>query len=222
MQATTLTKISLISICVAIGVMRAPIAQAQLTPSKPAGLPTVTAPQPPQIVPNSTTSPTQSSPITASTISVKCKNLSTVVQKGDRRASLFNWRTNYFAADYTPDKRCQMVSARLQAVANLNGGTLKGLQLGSGTLNRQVVICVLQTGENNCTDRNLLFTLKPENAKRPEAIIAKILTFAEDGSTSIDESARPTSKSGVDLGSWERRAFPESKKSRTRNPNTGF
>jgi Circadian oscillating protein COP23 len=226
MKATTLTKITLISIYIAIGLVRAPIAQAQL--------PTVSAPQPPQIVPSSIptpqnpqTSPTAPDPTstaTASTIQVRCENLATVVQKGERQALMFNWHTNYFGAEFTPDKRCQIVSARIQAAADLNGGTLKGLQLGSGILNSQTVICILPTGENKCTDRNLLFTLKPENAKRSQAIIAKILTFAKNGSTTIDESARDRAKLDTDLGNWERQAFPEPKKSPMRNqtPNTGF
>jgi Circadian oscillating protein COP23 len=226
MKTTTLTKITLISIYIAIGLVRLPIAQAQL--------PTVTAPQPPQIVPSSTpapqnpqTSPTAPDPTataTASTLQVRCEDLATVVQKGERQAFMFNWHTNYFGAEYTPEKRCQIVSARIQSAADLNGGTLKGLQLGSGILNSKTVICILQTGENKCTDRNLLFTLKPENAKRSQAIIAKILIFAKNGSTTIDESARVRSKLDADLGNWERQAFPEPKKSPipNQNPNTGF
>jgi Circadian oscillating protein COP23 len=223
MKATTLTKITLISIYIAIGLVRVPIAQAQL--------PTVTTPQPPQVVPSSTptpqnpTAPDPTATATASTIQVRCEALSTIVQKGERQALMFNWHTNYFGAEYTPEKRCQIVSARIQAAADLNGGTLKGLQLGSGILNSQTVICILQTGgENKCTDHNLLFTLKPENAKRSQAIIAKILTFAKNGSTTIDEGARVRSKLDADLGNWERQAFPEPKKSpiRNQNPNTGF
>ena len=266
MKPTTLTKITLISICVTIGLGQIPIAQAQSTPTapqtptspsstpnkpgelpttttpptstnpsstpnKPGGLPTVTAPQPPQVSPgkpstpdSAPTTPNVTPTATASTIKVSCDNLTTIVQKGDRQAPLFNWRSNYFGTEYTPDKRCQLVSARLQAAANSNGGTLKGLELGSGTLHSQPVVCVLATGENSCTDRNLLFTLNPKNAKRSQAVIAKILTFANDGSTTVDESARVSSKSNGDLGSWERRAFPTSKKTPTRrqNSNTGF
>lgn len=245
MKLTTLTKITLISICVAVGLGQIPIAQGQSmptapqtptnpssTPNKPGELPTVTAPQPPQVIPSATPSNSDSASTTpdttptaaASTIKVSCDNLTTIVQKGDRKAPLFNWRTNYFGTEYTPDKRCQLVSARLQAAADSNGGTLKGLELGSGALNSQPVVCILATGENRCTDRNLLFTLNPENAKRSQAVIAKILTFANDGSTTVDESARVSSKSNGDLGSWERRAFPTSKKTPTRrqNPNTGF
>jgi Circadian oscillating protein COP23 len=280
MKSTTLTKITLISICVAIGLGQIPIAQAQSTPTapqtptspsstpnkpgelpttttpptptstpsstttpqtptspsstpnKPGELPTVTAPQPPQVIPSDTPSTPASAPTTpdttptatALTLKVSCDNLTTIVQKGDRKAPLFNWRTNYFGTEYTPDKRCQLVSARLQTAADGNGGTLKGLELGSGTLNSQPVVCILGTGENSCTDRNLLFTLNPENAKSSQAVIAKILTFANDGSTTVDESARISSKSNGNLGSWERQAFPASKKTPTRrqNPNTGF
>jgi Circadian oscillating protein COP23 len=224
MKATTLTKISLISIWMVIGLVQVSMAQAQL--------PTVSDPQPPPIVPSPTTPTPQSAPtapdseatVTAATLAVRCEDLTTVVTKGERQASIFNWNTKYFGGEYTPEKRCQMVSARLQTAADLNSGTLQGLQLESGTINGQTVICVLQTGENKCTDRNLLFTLKPENAKNPQAVIAKILIFAKSGNATVDESARISSKSNLDLGNWERKAFPKSRKSSTptKNVDTGF
>lgn len=245
MQATTLTKITLISLCVAIGFVQTPMARSQSTnttpqtptntptstPNKPSGLPAVTDSQPPQVVPSSTPDTSQSSPTddptataTATNIKVSCEDLNTVVQKGDRQATMFNWNSKHFGGEFTPEKRCQLVSQRLQSAADRNGGTLKGLQLGSGVLNGQTVICVLQTGENNCADGNLLFTLKPENAKNPQSVIAKISTFAESGGTSINESAGGQSKLDLNLGNWERQAFAKSRKSpaRSQKIDTGF
>ena len=254
MKATTLTKITLISLYVAIGLMQVP-SQAQSpapqpststpnstpsqpagsptntapqpptstpssTPNQPAGLPTVTAPQPPPVVPSSTSNTQQAAPTaddtstaTSSNVKVSCQDLTTVVQKGDRQALMFNWHTNHFGGEYTPEKRCQLVSERLQSAADRNGGTLKGLQLGSGVLNGQTVICVFQTSENSCNDGNLLFTLKPENAKRPQAVIAKISTFAKSGIMAVNESASASSQLDLDLGNWERQAFAKAPKS---------
>ena len=259
MYLKTITKISLISISVAICLLQTSIAQAQqsshgspstTTPglstpnsssnqtpqSVPISPPSIVAPTPPQVQSSPTappaTSPAQSTPpppdsnpvATASLIKVGCDGLQTVVQKGERQAFLFNWKTGYFGTEYTPETRCQIVSQRLQAATDRNGGTLKGLQLESGRLNGQMVICVLQSGENGCTNRNLLFTLNPENAKQPQAVIAKILTFASSGSARIDESAKRPSPVNPDLGSWERQAFPDSEKSppQTKGANPGF
>jgi Circadian oscillating protein COP23 len=236
MKATTLTKITVISICVASLLGQVSIVSAQPTqpapqtptsapgsmPNQPTGLPKVTDSQPPQVVPSSTPDTSQSSPTpdanstaTASNIKIKCEELNTVVQKGDRQASMFNWNSKHFGSEFTPEKRCQIVSTRLQAAADRNGGTLKGLQLESGLLNGQTVICISQTGEKNCTDRNLLFTLKPENAKNPQAVIAKIATFAESGGSGINESTGGQSQVDLDLGNWEGKAFPKSQQSPT-------
>jgi len=116
-----------------------------------------------------------------------------------------------------------MVSERLQQVANLNGGTFKDLQLASGTVNSQPVICALQSNGTKCNRQNLLFTLKPENARNPEAVIQKIFSFAQDGSSSLNESVSSQPKSDVNLGTWEQKAFPQSNSPTTnRNANTGF
>jgi hypothetical protein len=212
----------------------APPPSSSNTPSPAPQLPTVSAPEPPPIVtpdgtpanatPSSPAAPDANSVATASTVKVQCEGLSTVVRKGERQASLIDWKTSHFGSEYTPDKRCQIVSERLQSATETNGGTLKGLQLSSGNLKGQAVICILQNGENNCNQKNLLFTLKPENAKRSRVIINKILTFAKDGSTTIDESGKIGTKSDADLGSWERQAFPEIKKSvpPAKKPDGGF
>ncbi len=272
MKALTLTKITLFSLWMSIGLTQISMAQGQpggapppsstsdSTTDKPGQSPTglpapapapegqsptgspppssasdqpqapiVTDPQPPQVInpgnpQPSSTAPDSTSIAATSNVKVKCDDLSTIVQKGERQASLFNWRTNHFGAEFTPTKRCQLVSERLQSTTNKNGGTLKGLQLSGGTLNGQPVICVMQTGESKCTNQNLLFTLKPENAKQTQSVIAKILTFAEDGSTTIDESSGGRAKPSTDLGSWERKAFPEAKKrpAKTQDNREGF
>jgi hypothetical protein len=160
----------------------------------------------------------------ASTIGVSCQDLKTVVQKGDRQAVMVNWNYDGFGKDFTPQKRCQMVSERLQQAANINGGTFKDLQLASGTVNAQPVICALQSNGTKCNRQNLLFTLKPENARNPDAVIQKIFSFAQDGSSSLYESASNQPQSDLNLGNWEKTAFPQSQSPTTnhRNADTGF
>lgn len=176
---------------------------------------------------NSPQEPPNNSQTTASApnLKVTCQDLKTVVQKGDREAVMLTWSYDGFGKEFTPEKRCQMVSERLQKVADINGGTFKDLQLASGTVNSQSVICALQPKINKCNRQNLLFTLKPENARNPEVIIEKVFGFAQDGNSVVEESDSRSTKVGKNLGTWEQRAFPASTKSTTtnrRNSSQGF
>jgi Circadian oscillating protein COP23 len=173
----------------------------------------------PQEPPDSQTTASESS------LKVTCQDLKTVVQKGDREAVMLTWNYDGFGEKFTPEKRCQIVSERLQQVANRNGGTFKDLQLAGGTLNSQVVICALQPKINKCNNQNLLFTLKPENARNPEAVIEKVFGFAQDGNSTVEESSSSKPKVGKNLGRWEQQAFSRPSKSSAtnrRNSNTGY
>jgi hypothetical protein len=191
-----------------------PIVEPTTTPAVPQGTPTN----------NNTTTNTNTNTAAASKIEVKCEDLKTVVKKGDRQATMMTWNTDYFGRNFSNAKRCQAVSERLQKAANLNGGTFQGLELASGTVNAQTAICALQNGKKKCDGDNMLFTLKPENAKNPEAVIQQILKFGEDGSGSVEESTRPRSKVDLNLGNWERKAFANnrSSNSNSQGKKTGF
>jgi hypothetical protein len=146
----------------------------------------------------------------AATLKVSCQDAKTVVQKGELSAVMVTWSYDGFGKDFSPAKRCQLVSEKLQQAADSNGGTFKNLQLSSGTVNSQPVICALGSNDKKCTKNNLLFTLKPENARNPEAVIQKIFGFARDGSSDLDESSGP--KVDMNLGNWEQKAFAKSGK----------
>jgi hypothetical protein len=153
--------------------------------------------------------------VAVSKLEVRCQDLKTVVKKDDQQAVLMTWTTDYFGKEFNSSKRCQIVSDKLQKAANLNGGTFKGLELASGTVKSLTVVCALQSGSKKCDDNNMLFTLKPENAANPEAVMKQIFSFAEDGSSSIEEGTRSRSKR-VDLGNWERKAFKAKRPSTTK------
>ena len=162
----------------------------------------------------------------ATNLKVSCQNLTTVVQKGERQATMLTWNYDGFGKEFTPEKRCQIVSERLQQAANKNGGTFKDLQLASGTLNSQVVICALPAKSSKCNRQNILFTLKPENARNPEAVVQRIFGFAQDGGSSINESASTrTTKLDPNLGTWEQKTFPQTKRATNvdrKKVDTGF
>lgn len=102
----------------------------------------------------------------------------TVAKKGgDTTPPLIVWETTYFGPDYTPENRCGIVSEKLtEAVAN-NGGSLANLNLTHGPVNRQTVICWVQ-GQGRCNAQNMLFTLRPANAKKAPAIVQQLQNFA--------------------------------------------
>lgn len=225
---TALDRLIISMLLTAVTISIAPFAQAQLPPivdSNPQSGLTVkdnqnNAPEPSN---NNSNNNNSGEVITASanTLKVTCQDLTTLVQKGDRQAVMVTWNYDGFGKDFSREKRCQVVSQRLQEVANLNGGTFKDLQLASGTVNSQPVICALQSNSKKCNSKNLLFTLKPENARNPDAVIQKIFTFAQDGTSSLNESASSNhQKADMNLGNWEQKAFPQSKTSSSVKRNT--
>jgi Circadian oscillating protein COP23 len=160
-----------------------------------------------------------------STLRVSCQDLKTVVRKGDRQAVMLSWNYDGFGKDFAPAKRCQIVSERLQQAANRNGGTFKDLELTSGKVNSLIVICAVRANGSKCDRQNMLFTLKPENASNPDAIVQKIFSFAQDGSASIEESASTKPKLDRNLGNWEQKAFGRSRrinKLKQSDNDTGF
>ena len=167
-----------------------------------------------------------STAVSASKLKVSCQELKTIVRKGDREAVMLTWSYGGFGKEYTPAKRCQIVSTRLQKAANLNGGTFKDIQLASGLLNGQAVICALQSNDRACSSKNLLFTLKPENAGNPDAIIQQIFSFAQDGNSSLNESASPKPQVNKNLGEWEQKVFAggdrKAPATNANTANTGF
>ena len=73
------------------------------------------------------------------------------------------WKTDYFkASGYDPQKRCEESSSRFDAA--FKDGRLSNY-LTSGELNKERVICAVNKYGDECTDSNILITLrKGDNA----------------------------------------------------------
>lgn len=98
-------------------------------------------------------------------------------------------------AGFTPQLRCQQVSARFQSL--YRSGRLKSLT--TGTLNNQSVICATAKAKS-CNAQNLLYTLQP-NAD-PQQVIRRLQIIRHRASSrSIEESASatPTATDSIDL-----------------------
>ena len=91
--------------------------------------------------------------------------------------------SKYFGEKFTPQQRCQTVTKKLgQAVAN-SGGRLKDVVLMTGRVNKSSVICVISASDTGCNKDNQLFTLKPENAKKADQVLAQIMRISREGSS---------------------------------------
>lgn len=104
----------------------------------------------------------------------------TIAQRNNLKTikPLLIWQTKEFGDNWTPKKRCHHVTEKLnKAVAN-NGGFLGNLALKDGKVGNYTVICVAT--REDCTADNMLFTLKRENASKPQEVLAKIAGFARN------------------------------------------
>jgi hypothetical protein len=125
----------------------------------------------------------------------------TLVKVGDRtlQSPLIIWTSTAFGDDYPPQRRCELVSARMANAVAENNGRLQNLRLAIGELNDQTVLCYTNGG-SACTADNLLFTLKPENARNPQTVLSRLLNFGRTGSGEVvyeSGGANPTPQEEV-------------------------
>ncbi len=110
------------------------------------------------------------------------KGLATIAQRGDRTTPpLIIWKST-LGGQYNPQQRCHLVSEKLTQTVIRNGGKLRNLQLMAGPVKHQVVICVVNKASSACNSSNMLFTLRPENAKRTDEVLASLNNFSIKGS----------------------------------------
>lgn len=108
----------------------------------------------------------------------KRNGFATIAQRGDRTTPpVITWNST-LGRQYSPQKRCNIVSQRLTQTVARNGGKLKNLQLIAGPVKNQVVICVVNKGQSVCNSSNMLFTLRRENARRSDEIVAMLNNFS--------------------------------------------
>lgn len=112
-------------------------------------------------------------------------------KKGD--VTLLIWSSEGFSeAGFTPQVRCQQVSARFQSM--YRSGQLK--YITAGTLNKLPVVCATSQLGSTCNQKNLLYTLKPNSD--PQLVIARLTAIRNRASSrGLEESARVPDASPV-------------------------
>jgi Circadian oscillating protein COP23 len=106
------------------------------------------------------------------------KNTPTTMAKTSRGSvSIIHWTSkNAFGEDYPPEVRCKLVSLRFQEY--YTDGTLNFLT--TGVLNRQPVICAVQSKGGPC---GVLFTLKP--GSDPDLTLKQLLSIRDRSTTLV-------------------------------------
>lgn len=154
---------------------------------------------PPESQPPESPTPQPSSQPIASTpngpISFLCvtqgSGYATIVQRGSNTIPLpmILWNRTDLGGEMTPKERCQIVTERINKKVSQSGGNLDNLLFTVGPVNEQQVVCLIDTTEGGCSDKNIIFTLSPENAKNPGKVLKALVTFTVNGSgTAVQET----------------------------------
>jgi hypothetical protein len=108
-----------------------------------------------------------------------------VRKDGSKTVPLFKWKSQEFNdSGYTPERRCQEVTNRLNKSVRDNDGKLDGLFLTVGKVNRYLVLCNVTNTSGKCNKDNVLFTFSARNRRNPTRVLASIVNFSISGSGS--------------------------------------
>jgi hypothetical protein len=127
--------------------------------------------------------PASAAPTTFQCITSGSGYATIAVAGGKKTNPLITYNNPVFSGSgYTPQKRCQEISGRLETAVANNGGKLKGLLLTVGEVNGYDVICYVNNNQSICNSRNLLITL-PEGTN-PGPALATFLNVSAQPFTS--------------------------------------
>jgi hypothetical protein len=111
------------------------------------------------------------------------QSVPTTMAKTSRgEVSVIHWISS-LGEDYTPEKRCKIVSEKFQAF--YDDGTLN--YLTTGTVNRQPVICAAQQENGPCS--GILFTLKPNSD--PGRTLQRLLSIRDRAPGTVLNESTP-------------------------------
>jgi hypothetical protein len=193
------TVLSLSILCFLSVAQAQPMDPAPDAPDSPPPVDTPAAPATPAIPATPATSPDPAETVSTSISCISSGGkFTTVAEQGSERAVLFTWKTTEFGPEYTPEKRCQIVSAKFNNFVQENGGSFANLSLTIDSVNGYPVVCMKKTGVGSC---RVLFTLKKENQSQAEKIILSLQDPGSKGSDGINETRIPS----VKLSEWSKR-----------------
>ncbi|HEY9706220.1 MAG TPA: COP23 domain-containing protein [Allocoleopsis sp.] len=139
------------------------------------------------------------------------KGYATVAQRGSQTIPqpMITWNRTDLGPELTPERRCQNVTMRLNQLVADGGGSLDNMSFMIGESNNQSVVCLVKDINNeDCNDRNLVFTLSKKNAANPQKVLKNLLNFSLTGTGEpVQEST--TKKRYVPLKTLDQKLRPE-------------
>ncbi len=125
------------------------------------------------------------------------KGYATIVKRDDPTIlpkTMILW-TRQIGEDWTPEKRCQEVTANLNKIVANNGGKIDNLAFTVNTVENITIVCLANTSSLGCNEGNRLFTLSQTNAKKPQETIAQLSasigSASGQGSPVLESNGRP-------------------------------
>jgi hypothetical protein len=134
-------------------------------------------------------------------------NVATIGQRpGGQPIPLIIWTKKAsdenFGGKYSPQKRCDIVTPKLNKAVADSGGSLKDVVLMTGKIGSNTVICAVSMQDDGCNKNNVLLTLKPENAEKAEEILAQIVKISREGSSVSAVEETTQKRVQINLGDW--------------------
>jgi hypothetical protein len=127
--------------------------------------------------------PASAAPTTFQCITSGSGYATIAVAGGKKTNPLITYNNPVFSGSgYTPQKRCQEISGRLETAVANNGGKLSGLLLTVGEVNGYDVICYVNNNQSGCNKSNLLMTLP--SGTNPGKTLATLLNVSAQPFTS--------------------------------------
>ncbi|TAD97545.1 MAG: hypothetical protein EAZ98_09270 [Oscillatoriales cyanobacterium] len=127
--------------------------------------------------------PASAAPTTFQCITSGSGYATIAVAGGKKTNPLITYNNPVFSGSgFTPQKRCQEISGRLETAVANNGGKLSGLLLTVGEVNGYDVICYVNNNQSGCDSGNLLMTLPPRT--NPGQTLATFLNVSAQPFTS--------------------------------------
>jgi Circadian oscillating protein COP23 len=115
----------------------------------------------------------------------------TVAKRGTRQTPpMIIWTSSLGEyGQYTPQRRCEIVSDKFTQAVARSGGKLKNMYLTYGYNNRQRVICYVNSRNGACNSDNQLFTLRPSDYGKERQILERLVNFGIHGTgTPVQQS----------------------------------
>lgn len=96
--------------------------------------------------------------------------------------SLIVWKSQEFSTKgYTPKRRCEVVTDKLNTLLSTTGGNSDNIQLTMGLINNLPVLCHVSNNKFGCDNSNILMSLSKQNRNNSSRIMAGMVQFLLTG-----------------------------------------